>query len=61
MNAVILKLITHLINGVNIATAQLAYLISIKASVCYFCSIIVLLSAEQHAHFRGKLRPSDEK
>jgi len=31
--------------------------------VCYYCSITVLLSAEQHAHFRGrpKLRPADEK
>ena len=25
-----------------------------------YCSITVLLSAEQHAHFRGKLRPADE-
>ena len=60
MNAIILKLITHFITGVNIATAQSAYLSSIKASVCYYCSITVLLSAEQHAHFCGKLRPADE-
>ena len=34
----------------------------IKASVnCYYCSITVLLWAEQHAHFRGKLWPADEK
>ena len=61
MNAIILKLIAHLITGVSIVTAQSAYLISIKASVCYYCSITVLLSAEQHAHFRGKLRSADEK
>jgi len=61
MNAIILKLITHLITGVNIAAASSAYLISIKASVCYYCSITVLLSTEQHAHIRGKLRPADEK
>ena len=57
MNAIIFKLLTHLITGVSIATAKSAYL----ASVCYYCSITVLLSAEQHAHFRGKLRPADEK
>ena len=65
MNAIILKLTTHLITGVIIATAWLAYLISIKAIICNYCSITVLLSAEQYTHFRtvsyGRLTKSSDE